>query len=103
MKVKLDPGAYLPERANDTDALQDIFLTQAQREHCEVTFFLMNGFQMRGVITGADASVVVLTQYGKQHIVYKHAISTIVPEYPLPLYDSPDGERVNNGFGSTGR
>ena len=47
----------------------------------------MNGFQMRGVITGFDAFVVVLTTDGKQQIIYKHAISTIVPERPLPLYD----------------
>ena len=67
--------------------LQDIFLAQARRERRTVTLFLMNGFQMRGVITGFDAFVVVLTTDGKQQIIYKHAISTIVPERPLPLYD----------------
>ena len=70
-----------------TNNLQDIFLAQARRERRTVTLFLMNGFQMRGVIPGFDAFVVVLTTDGKQQIIYKHAISTIVPERPLPLYD----------------
>ena len=65
--------------------LQEIFLTQARRERRPVTMFLVNGFQMRGYITGFDAFVVVLTSGGKQQIIYKHAISTIVPERPVPL------------------
>lgn len=68
-----------------TNNLQDIFLTQARRERRSVTMFLMNGFQMRGYITGFDAFTVVLTSDGKQQIIYKHAISTIVPERPVPL------------------
>ena len=67
--------------------LQEIFLTQARRP---VTMFLMNGFQMRGYITGFDAFIVVLTSDGKQQIVYKHAISTIVPERPIPLTASQE-------------
>ncbi len=68
-----------------TNNLQEIFLTQARRERRPVTMFLMNGFQMRGYITGFDAFIVVLTSDGKQQIIYKHAISTIVPERPVPL------------------
>lgn len=45
----------------------------------------MNGFQMRGYVTGFDAFTVVLTSDGKQQVIYKHAISTIVPERPVPL------------------
>ena len=70
-----------------TNNLQDIFLTQARRERRMVTMFLMNGFQMRGCITGFDAFTVVLSSDGKQQIIYKHAISTIVPERPIPLTD----------------
>ena len=65
--------------------LQDLFLLRAKRDRVPVTMFLMNGFQMRGVITGFDAFTVVLTSDGKQQIIYKHAISTIVPERPVPL------------------
>ena len=76
-----------------TNNLQEIFLTQVRRDRRPVTIFLMNGFQMRGYVTGFDAFTVVLTSDGKQQIVYKlsllhiykHAISTIVPERPVPL------------------
>ena len=47
--------------------------------------FLMNGYQLRGVVTGFDAFVLVLTSDGKQQVIYKHAISTIAPERPVPL------------------
>ena len=59
--------------------LQDIFLLRARRDRIPVTMFLMNGFQLRGTITGFDAFVVVLDSQGRQQVIYKHAISTIVP------------------------
>lgn len=65
--------------------LQDIFLLRAKRDSLPVTMFLMNGFQMRGVITGFDAFVVVLDSEGRQQIIYKHAISTIAPMRPVDL------------------
>lgn len=67
--------------------LQEMFLTQARRDHRLVTMFLMNGFQMRGYVAGFDAFTVVLNSDGKQQIVYKHAISTIVPERPIQFGD----------------
>ena len=68
-----------------TNNLQDIFLTKARKENVPVTLFLVNGFQLRGVITGFDCFVVVLDSEGRQQVIYKHAISTIVPERPVPL------------------
>lgn len=65
--------------------LQDIFLTQARRDKLSLTLFLMNGFQMRGVVAGFDAFTVILMTEGKQQVIYKHAISTMVPERPVPL------------------
>ena len=65
--------------------LQDLFLTRARRDRVPVTLFLMNGFQLRGTLTGFDAFVVVLTSEGRQQVIYKHAISTISPERPVPL------------------
>ena len=65
--------------------LQDIFLLQAKRDKLPVTMFLMNGFQMRGVITGFDAFVVVLDSEGRQQVIYKHAISTIAPVRAVDL------------------
>lgn len=75
-----------------TNDLQEIFLTQLRRERRPVTMFLMNGFQMRGYVTGFDAFSVVLTSDGKQMFVYKHAISTITPERPVPLTEQNSGE-----------
>ena len=72
--------------------LQDIFLTQVRRERKSITMFLMNGFQMRGYVTGFDAFTVVLSSDGKQQVVYKHAISTIVPESPVSLTHDRDTE-----------
>ena len=68
-----------------TNNLQEIFLTQVRRERRNVTVFLMNGYQMRGYVTGFDAFTGVLSSDGKQMVIYKHAISTIVPERPIPL------------------
>ncbi|WP_294855477.1 RNA chaperone Hfq [uncultured Oscillibacter sp.] len=65
--------------------LQDIFLTKARRDRVPVTLFLMNGFQMRGIITGFDSFVVVLDSEGKQQVIYKHAISTIAPVRTVDL------------------
>ena len=62
-----------------TQNLQDLFLNQARRDRQIVTLFLMNGFQMRGVIRGFDSFTVVLETDGKQQLIYKHAISTMVP------------------------
>ena len=64
---------------------QDQFLNQARKSRMPVTVFLMNGFQMRGVITGFDPFVVLLQSEGKQQMIDKHAVSTITPSSPLPL------------------
>ena len=68
--------------------LQDTFLTKARRDRVPVTMFLMNGFQLRGTITGFDAFVVVLDSDGRQQVIYKHAISTIAPVRSVDL--TPD-------------
>ena len=70
--------------------LQDLFLLRARRDKVPVTMFLMNGFQMRGTITGFDAFVVTLDSEGKQQIIYKHAISTIAPMRPVPLEEDAE-------------
>jgi len=63
--------------------LQDAILKECCRDRVPVTLFLMNGFQLRGVITGFDSFVVVLVTDGKQQMIYKHAISTLAPNKPL--------------------
>ena len=71
--------------------LQDLFLLRARQDRVPVTLFLMNGFQMRGTITGYDPFVVVLDSDGRQQVIYKHAISTIAPIRPVELRESEEG------------
>lgn len=68
-----------------TQNLQDIFLNQARKEKTVVTVFLVNGFQMRGIIRGFDSFVVMMDSDGKQQMIYKHAISTIIPPKPIDV------------------
>lgn len=68
--------------------LQDLFLNQARRDKLSVTVFLMNGFQMKGIVKGFDSFTVVLDSDGKQQLIYKHAISTIIPPKPVDLRDA---------------
>ena len=62
-----------------TETYQDQFLRELKKDRVMSTFFLMNGYQMRGTITGFDAFVVLLDSEGRQQVIYKHAISTIAP------------------------
>ena len=68
---------------SDAINLQEAILKEVKRDHVPVTLFLMNGFQLRGIITGFDSFVVVLVSDGKQQMIYKHAISTLAPMKPL--------------------
>ena len=69
--------------------LQDAILKELRREKVPVTLFLMNGFQLRGTVSGYDNFVVVLVTDGKQQMIYKHAISTPVPIRPLKANGQP--------------
>ena len=68
---------------SETTNLQEAILNEVRREKVPVTLFLMNGFQLRGIITGFDSFVFVLVSDGKQQMIYKHAISTLAPVKPL--------------------
>ena len=74
-----------------TQNLQDIFLNQARREKQMVTMFLINGFQLRGTVRGFDNFTVVLETEGKQQLIYKHAISTIVPQRSIDFGEMFEG------------
>ena len=63
--------------------LQESILKEVCQDKVPVTLFLMNGFQLRGTITGYDSFVVVLVTDGKQQRIYKHAISTLAPMKPI--------------------
>ena len=76
-----------------TKTLQAAFLHRARAERVPVTLFLMNGFQLRGVLRAFDSYTVVIDSDGKQQLIFKHAISTIAPVRPIALEgaDAPAG------------
>jgi host factor-I protein len=59
--------------------LQDSFLNKVRKENIVVTVFLVNGFQIRGSVSGFDNFTVIIDTDGKEQLIYKHAISTIAP------------------------
>ena len=65
--------------------LQDVLLNQLRKEKITTTLFLTNGFQLKGIIRGFDNFVVILESEGKQQMIYKHAISTLVPSKSVNL------------------
>jgi host factor-I protein len=66
--------------------LQDAFLNVVRKENAGVAIYLVNGFQIRGLVRGFDNFTVIIEADGKQQLVYKHAISTIAPLIPLQFY-----------------
>lgn len=67
--------------------LQDQFLNQIRKENILTTIFLVNGYQIRGLVKSFDNFTILLEVEGKQQMVYKHAISTIVPTKDVSLYE----------------
>ncbi|MFO8192384.1 MAG: RNA chaperone Hfq [Bacillota bacterium] len=59
--------------------LQDTFLNQARKENMLTTVFLVNGYQIKGIVRSFDNFTILLDVEGKQQLVYKHAVSTIIP------------------------
>lgn len=72
--------------------LQDVFLNQARKDKISVTIYLTNGFQFKGMVKGFDSYIVILDCGGKQNLVYKHAISTIIPSKYISILDSEQPE-----------
>ena len=65
--------------------LQDLFLNTVRKERTPLTVYLLSGYQLRGTVRGFDSFVVMLDCDGKQNMVYKHAISTIIPAKNVTL------------------
>jgi host factor-I protein len=72
--------------------LQDVFLNQIRKDGTPVTIFLLNGFQIKGFVRGFDNFTVVMDSDNKQQLIYKHAISTIIPLRPVNLNPEQDVE-----------
>ncbi len=71
--------------------LQDTFLNSVRKSKTPLTIFLVNGVKLQGVVTWFDNFCVLLRRDGQSQLVYKHAISTIMPAQPVQLYE-PDQE-----------
>ena len=76
--------------------LQDIFLNQMRKEKIPVTMYLVNGARLSGTIKGFDNFVILLKQ-DNQQLIYKHAISTIIPEKPVEFMETIEAKSVEQG------
>ena len=77
-----------------TQNVQDVFLNAIRREKATVTVFLVNGVKLQGVVTWFDNFSMLLRRDSHVQLVYKHAISTIMPSGPLQLYDAAEKEAM---------
>lgn len=77
------------DRSNN---LQDVFLNNVRKDKNPVTVFLVNGVKLQGIVTWFDNFSVLLRRDGHSQLVYKHAISTIMPSTPIQLYDFDEPE-----------
>lgn len=73
--------------------VQDVFLNKIRKEKMSVTVFLVNGVKLQGVVTWFDNFCLLLRRESHIQLVYKHAISTIMPGGPLNLYDGDDDKK----------
>ena len=72
--------------------VQDVFLNHVRKNKTPVTVFLVNGVKLKGIITWFDNFSVLLRRDGHTQLVYKHAISTVMPGAPIQLFDGPKVE-----------
>ena len=68
--------------------LQELFLNSSRKEKMPITIFLTNGVQLKGVVKGFDTYVVILNCDGRAHMIYKHAISTIIPSKNISIFSN---------------
>ena len=74
----------------DKQNLQDTFLNHVRKTKTPVTVFLINGVKLQGVITWFDSFCVLLRREGQSQLIYKHAISTIMPSQEIRLYNGEE-------------
>lgn len=84
----------MAEKSQNT---QDVFLNHVRKNKTPVTVFLVNGVKLQGSISGFDNFCVLLRRDAHVQLVYKHAISTVMPAHPVTLYDpAEDAEATVN-------
>ena len=80
--------------ADRSHNLQDIFLNTVRKNRVPLTIFLVNGVKLTGVVTSFDSFCVLLRRDGQVQLVYKHAISTIMPSQPVTLFDAEEADQA---------
>ena len=73
--------------SDKTQNVQDVFLNTIRKEKATVTIFLVNGVKLQGVVTWFDNFSILLRRDTHNQLIYKHAVSTIMPSNPIKLYD----------------
>lgn len=92
IKQKGEPMTSVEKQKN----LQDVFLNQIRKTKAPVTLFLVNGVKLQGIVTWFDSFSVLLRRDNHSQLVYKHAISTIMPINPIQLFEEEGGDEVEN-------
>lgn len=83
--------------AERTQSLQDTFLNYVRKNKTPLTIFLVNGVKLQGIVTWFDNFCVLLRRDGHSQLVYKHAISTIMPGTPVHLMDVDPAAEAQQG------
>src|SRR5207253_2847371 len=85
----------LPMTAEKNQNVQDVFLNHVRKNKTAVTVFLVNGVKLQGIITWFDNFCVLLRRDAHSQLVYKHAISTVMPAQPIQLFEgNREGEEL---------
>lgn len=74
--------------------VQDVFLNHIRKQKTPVTIFLVNGVKLQGIVTWFDNFSVLLRRDGHTQLVYKHAISTVMPSVPIQLFEPEEKEEA---------
>jgi host factor-I protein len=73
--------------AEKSQSVQDVFLNKIRKDKTPVTVFLVNGVKLQGIVTWFDNFCLLLRRDAHSQLVYKHAVSTIMPQHPVQLFD----------------
>ncbi len=80
--------------SDKTQNVQDVFLNHIRKQKTPVTIFLVNGVKLQGIVTWFDNFSVLLRRDGHTQLVYKHAISTVMPSIPIQLFEPEKDENA---------
>ena len=76
--------------AEKSQSVQDVFLNKIRKDKTPVTVFLVNGVKLHGIVTWFDNFCLLLRRDAHSQLVYKHAVSTIMPQHPVQLFDAKE-------------